>query len=143
MAVARHVVPADGVLAAIGEALRSCGTEELQEGQLNHRNWISISVNIGELFALSVLAVPTARFFFVPGGQLHRFKSFIRVQTGLPLRSEVAENLNGVSMAALVWVNPIFTILVFWMAQHQLLACAGRTLEGPEWFSHELHLCFH
>lgn len=39
----------------------------------------------------------------------HHFKSFIRVQTGLPLRGEVAENLDGVSMAALVWVNPIFT----------------------------------
>ncbi len=49
MAVAHHVVPADRVLAAIGEGLRSCGTEELQEGQLDHRNWIPISVNIGEL----------------------------------------------------------------------------------------------
>lgn len=49
MAVAPHVVPADGVLAAICEGLRSCGTEELQEGQLDHRHWISISVNIGEL----------------------------------------------------------------------------------------------
>lgn len=49
MAVARHVVPANRVLAAIGQVLRSCGTEELQEGQLDHRNWISISVNIGEL----------------------------------------------------------------------------------------------
>lgn len=49
MAVARHIVPANGVLATIGEGLRSCGTEELQEGQLDHRHWISISVNIGEL----------------------------------------------------------------------------------------------
>ncbi len=49
MAVAHHVVPADRVLAAIGEGLRSCGTEELQEGQLDHRNRIPISVNIGEL----------------------------------------------------------------------------------------------
>jgi len=43
------------------------------------------------------------------GLRSHRFKSFIRVQTGLPIRSEVAENLDGVSMTALVWVNPIFT----------------------------------
>lgn len=49
MAVARHVVPADGVLAAEGEGLRSRGTEELQEGQLDHGDWVSISVNVSEL----------------------------------------------------------------------------------------------
>lgn len=49
MTVARHIVPADGVLAAVGEGLRSCGTEELQEGQLDHGHWVSISVNVSEL----------------------------------------------------------------------------------------------
>lgn len=49
VAVARQIVPADGVLTGVGEGLPGCGAQKLQESQLDHRHWVSIDVNIGEL----------------------------------------------------------------------------------------------
>lgn len=49
VAVARQIVPADGVLAGVSEALPGCGAQKLQEGQLYHRHWVSIDVHVGEL----------------------------------------------------------------------------------------------
>lgn len=49
VAVACQIVPADGVLASVDEGLPGCGAQKLQEGQLDHRHWISINVNVGEL----------------------------------------------------------------------------------------------
>lgn len=39
----------------------------------------------------------------------NRFDLFIRVQAGFPISCEVAEHLEGIFIAALIWVNPIFT----------------------------------
>lgn len=47
--VAGGVVPAGRVLADVGEALSGCGTQKLQEGQLDHRDRDAVSVYIGEL----------------------------------------------------------------------------------------------